>query len=91
MTRDDAAAGLKKLDPVTRTTGDRQYRLVRDCGAYLGWTKMSRKLGTAHLGAALEVAMAQQLGIRKALWREIAGCTRGLREFLVAHGHWHHA
>lgn len=90
MTTDEAVAGVRKLDPVSRDTGDRQYRLVCECGTYLGWTKMSRKPGNAHLGPWLEGAMAQQLGIEKALWRDIAACSKGRREFLAAHGHLHH-
>lgn len=91
MTADDADAGVKKLLPISRTTGDRQFRFVCDCGTVLGWTKMSRKLGTKNLGANLESLMARQMGITSKLWRDIAGCKKGLDEFLKAQGHWHRA
>ena len=89
MTGDDAVAGLKKLPASARNTGDRQYRIVCECGAYLGFTKMSRNTGNRNISANLESLMARQMGISTRLWRDIAGCTKGLREFLTAQGHWH--
>jgi hypothetical protein len=85
----EAARGLSKLEPSYRDTGDRQFRIVCECGTYIAQTKMSRKRGTVQLGDRLESAMASQLGVGTPLWRDIAGCTKGLREFLTAHGHWH--
>jgi hypothetical protein len=89
VTGSDAVGGLVKLKAKERTTGDRQYRLVCECGTYLGFTKMSRNVGSQTLGDNLESLMARQLGITSSLWRSIAGCQKGLREFLTAHGHWH--
>lgn len=92
MTHGEAADGLKKLDPAFRPGARHpQFRVSCDCGAYLGQTRMSRKRASVQLGAQLVSAMATQLGIDTRLWRDIAGCSKGQREFLTAHGHWHHS
>lgn len=92
MTLGEALQGLKKLNASFRSGAKHpQFRVHCDCGAYLGHTRVSRKGATMQLGARLESAMATQLGIDVHLWRDIAGCQRGQREYLTALGHWHRA
>ena len=89
MTQGQALEGVKKLKASHRSTKHDHYSVTCDCGTYLGGTKMSRKPASMQLGASLESAMATQLGIQTGLWRDIAGCTKGLREYLTALGHQH--
>jgi hypothetical protein len=81
----DALIGLEKLIPGVRESGDRVFIVRCECGAKIGWTKLSRKTAGYDLGTNLEGMMAHQLGIRTDLWRLIAGCQRERPDYLAAH------
>lgn len=92
MTQGEAIQGLKKLNYSFRSgTKHPQFRVECGCGVFLAQTRVSRRNASVQLGAMLESAMAKQLGIETKLWREIAGCQKGQKEYLTAHGHWHHS
>lgn len=82
MKTGEARRGVGKLVPSMRDTGDQIFTVKCDCGAKVGWTKLSKKPAGHDLGGILEGLMAHQLGISIALWRSIAGCTRGRDDYL---------
>lgn len=83
--------GVSKLASVPpRSTTDLLWRIeCPSCGAYLGWTKVSKKPDSTQLGRVVDGEIPKQLQIPAGLWRDIAGCTRGLAEYLAARGHTH--
>jgi hypothetical protein len=64
------------------------YRIVCDCGTYLGRTYLSHGSPGKDIGTNAN-KMAQQLRIPMALFRELAGCTASRPEYLMARGHNH--
>jgi hypothetical protein len=87
----DVKRGVQKLtDSPPRITTDILWTVeCPACGIYLGWTKVSKKPDGTDLGRFIEGSIPHQLNIPSALWRDIAGCTRGLDEYLASRGHSH--
>ena len=85
----EVEGGLRKLGARRRDTGDRVYTVRCDCGMWLGWTKLSRQPRSRDLGPSLARLIPQQLNVDAAMWADIAGCTKGRDEYLVARGHAH--
>jgi hypothetical protein len=87
MTFRDVERAVRKLEPEVRDTGDRICK-VYCCGTVVGWTKVSRKQGrNSEVGPRLLALIPKQLEIERRLFEDIAGCTKGRREYLDARGH----
>lgn len=88
MTFAEVERAVNKLAPEIRDRGDRIFTVRCGGGHITGWTKVSRKKGTnKDLGHYIEAAIPKQLGIARALWTDIAGCTKGRTEYLAARAH----
>lgn len=79
---------VQKLRARVTEGADRKFRVVCDCGDYLGWTKVSRK-PNEQIGAPIEAKIPGQLGINRPLWEEISGCRKGWLDYQAALGHAH--
>lgn len=91
MTWDELERAVRKLDPETRDTGDRIW-IIKCCGRTVGYCKRSRARGRKKdIGRVVAGQIPAELGIDRALWRDIAGCSKGRREYLEARGHSGHA
>ena len=79
---------IRKLTTDYRDRGDRIYSVTCTCGTLLGTTKVGRHRGARkEVGQAVLKQIPRQLKIDGPLWREIVGCTKARREYVVARGH----
>lgn len=88
MNRDEAERGILKLDPIESSKKHLKYRVVCDCGEYLGQTYLShphRSDDYTHLVSSI----ARQLRVTSPFVRELGACTKGRAEYLVERGHDH--
>ena len=88
MTGGEAERGVLKLLPTVVNTHHRMYRVTCGCGTYLARTFLSHGSSGKDIGTNAN-KMAHQLRIPMTLFRDLAGCTAGRSEYLLARGHNH--
>jgi hypothetical protein len=90
VTGGEAEHGIRKLSPKVVDTDHRMFRVVCDCGVYIGRTHLSHGASGRDLGTLANL-MARQLHIPMTTFRDLVGCTIGRAEYLAARGHQHTA
>jgi hypothetical protein len=88
VTGREAERGLRKLTDQVVDTDHQFFRVLCDCGAYVGRTHLSHGPKGRDIGD-LASKMARQLSIPMPLFRDIVTCTAGRAEYLAARGHQH--
>ena len=84
----DLEQRIRKLTTDYRDSGDRIYKVTCRCGVVLGTTKVGRHRGKKKdVGFPVLKQIPVQLKIDGPLWRDIAACSKALREYIVARGH----
>lgn len=85
----DLEERVRKLSTEFRDSGDRIYKVrCPYCRTVLGMTKVGRHRGAKkEVGFAVLKQIPRQLKVDGNTWRDIAGCTKSLREYLEARGH----
>lgn len=84
-----ATTGARKLTDSVNGDHKNYEVLCPTCQVHLGATHVSHGKSSQDIGDALVSLMARQLNISRVLWLDIAGCTKGLPEYLAERGHSH--